>query len=94
MQAKTCVRASCSSMKVNLTLWGIPARVIRGDTIRRTVSGDWRNIHWFRVGEEERQMIRQLQEVVAAEPEPEPSIDLGNFRAKREVGGQFEMDLF
>lgn len=79
---------------LNLTLWGIPARVIRGDTIRRTASGDWRNIHWFRVGEEERQMIQRLQEAVATESEPELSIDLGSFRAKREVGGQFEMDLF
>lgn len=79
---------------LNLTLWGIPARVIRGDTIRRTVSGEWRNIHWFRVGEERRQLIQKLQEVVAAESEPKPSIDLSTFRATREVGGQFEMDLF
>jgi len=32
--------------------------------------------------------------MVSPEAEFKPSIDLGSFRAKREVGGQFEMDLF
>ena len=54
-------KAACDMAYVNLTLWGIPSRIIQGDTLRATVDREWRNIHWFRVGEPDRERIQQLQ---------------------------------
>lgn len=38
---------SCYGAYLNTTLWGIPATVICGDTLRLTQNWAWRNIHWF-----------------------------------------------
>ena len=54
-------KAACDMAYVNLTLWGIPSRIIQGDTLRATVEREWLNIHWFRVGEPDRERIQQLQ---------------------------------
>lgn len=50
----TCVdisRVACDMAYVNTTLWGIPAKIVLGNTLRGTVEHEWRNLHWFRVGQ-------------------------------------------
>lgn len=64
-------KPACDMAYVNLTLWGIPARIIWGDTLRGTVQKSWRNIHWHRVGEGQREGITQFMELLrAAQPDP------------------------
>ncbi len=75
---------------INLTLWGIPAHIILGDTIRMTVTREWRNLHWFRVGEDQRQAILKIQNLLNAPPPPEPVIEVSEIRqAPSEERGQF-----
>jgi hypothetical protein len=78
---------------INLTLWGIPAKVILGDTLRNTRTAEWRNLHWHRVGEEQRLMIGQFQELMTSEPEPIPATSFAEKVKTSEVNGQFQFDL-
>lgn len=39
-------QTSCYASYINLTLWGVPATVICGDTLRMTVNWAWQNVHW------------------------------------------------
>jgi len=48
---------------INTTLWGIPAQVIWGNTLSLETHSGWKNIHWARVGEDER---RQTESMVGA----------------------------
>lgn len=56
---------------VNTTLWGIPAKIVLGDTLRMTVDKVWRNLHWARVGESEKErmlgMFNAIREVTTPE---------------------------
>ena len=45
---------------INTTLWGIPAEIVWGDTLRTSVHGRWKNIHWARVGEDTRRLLHEL----------------------------------
>lgn len=79
---------------INTTLWGIPAQVILGDTIRMTETNRWKNPHWHRVGEDQRQTMRKILDLMNSSPEPEEkSISTPSTEAFREVNGQFELDL-
>ena len=59
------IRATCIDLNpiaadmcyINTTLWGIPSRVFCGNTLSRTGGTElgWKNIHWARVGEDQRQ---------------------------------------
>jgi hypothetical protein len=73
---------------------GFPAQVILGDTIRMTEINRWKNPHWHRVGEDRRQMMRQVLDLITSTPEVEKrftdELPLGGLR---EVNGQFELDL-
>ena len=68
------IRATCQDINplavdmcyINTSLWGIPAHIIRGDTIRMTTSGAWRNVHWMRVGEDGRQMCTEMERIIAS----------------------------
>jgi len=42
---------------LNTTLWGIPAEIVWGDTLRNIVHGSWKNIHWARVREDMRRLL-------------------------------------
>ena len=77
---------------INTSLWGIPAQVILGDTIRMTETGRWKNVHWHRVGEDQRLALRNLTAMMrnSFEEKPAASAPSGPFR---EVAGQFELDL-
>lgn len=69
---------ACDMCYVNTTLWGIPTRVVQGNTLSGEVSKVWRNIHWMRVAEDQRLAWRQafqlltrpvgMQETEAPEP--------------------------
>lgn len=79
---------------INLTLWGIPAHIILGDTIRMTVTREWKNLHWFRVGEEQRQAIVKIEELLNTPPLPERVIELSEMREQpSEERGQFMFDF-
>ncbi len=81
---------------INLTLWGIPARFILGDTIRMTVTAEWKNLHWFRVGEDQRIRVNRMIEFLKAEPEsspPAPPTSFVEMVKSREGNGQFQLDL-
>lgn len=39
-------QTSCYASYINLTLWGVPATVVCGDTLRMTVNWAWQNVHW------------------------------------------------
>ncbi|MGC6583210.1 MAG: N-6 DNA methylase [Akkermansiaceae bacterium] len=62
---------------VNMTQWGIPAKVILGDTLRGTVDQVWRNWHWARVGETQKErwqmMFRVLDDLMQPESEHQES---------------------
>lgn len=73
---------------INMTLWGIPSAIICGDTLRGTIDKSWKNIHWHRVGEDERQAIEQMldfirspqtqkEEKIADVTMPSPSFQTG-----------------
>ena len=51
---------------INTSLWGIPARMVWGDTLRNTTTQSWKNIHWHRVGEDERIKTKALFEMFRA----------------------------
>ena len=72
-------RVGCDMAYVNFALWGIPAHIIWGDTLRQTVNAEWKNIHWARVGEDSRIAIKKAFELVREGPpvektENEPEI--------------------
>ena len=50
---------------INTTLWGIPAHVVQGDSLRMTVDRTWKNVHWMRVGEDTRQAIQKIDHILA-----------------------------
>lgn len=79
---------------INTTLWGIPAQVILGDTIRMTETARWKNPHWRRVGEDQRQAMRQILDLLSSPPEQKAGFATDHRpEFLREVNGQFELDL-
>lgn len=84
---------ACHMTTVNTTLWGIPCKVIWGDTLRWQIHHEWPNIHWFRVGQHEIERLRylwhQIEEVLRA-PEP-PKAD---FTLPPDPMATQQMDLF
>ena len=99
-------KLACDMAYINLTLWGVPARVIWGDTLRGTVQKTWQNIHWYRVGENYRERVARFMSVLEAQPAPEASPDVSaaqlepppqaatapaaNASIRRDSGGQQE----
>lgn len=70
---------ACDMSYINTTLWGIPARVINGNFITGKINIGWKNIHWMRVGEDQRlnaermlHIIRELEQEPEKEIKPEP----------------------
>jgi len=81
---------------INLTLWGIPARIILGDTIRMTCSAEWRNLHWHRVGEDQRMKVAQLLALLnpsTEKEEPRPPRSFVDQLKPSEVNSQLQFDL-
>ena len=61
-------KTACDMAYINTTLWGIPARIIWGDTLRGTTRNQWENIHWHRVAEPLRERVNSMLEVLQTEP--------------------------
>ena len=79
---------------VNLTLWGIPARVLLGNSITMTAATEWKNVHWHRVGEDQRHLFHQAMEIIAAPDKQQPAVDLNEVRkAAESEAGQFLFDF-
>lgn len=53
---------------INTTLWGIPALIIQGNVLANETINTWKNIHWARVGEDQRQAVMQMMSMVAEPP--------------------------
>lgn len=49
---------ACDMCFINTTLWGIPAKIIWGNTLTLEQRKVWTNIHWLRVGENVRELFR------------------------------------
>ena len=93
---------ACDMAYINLTAWWVPAKVIHGNTLSMETWNEWRNIHWFRVGEDTREKLAQLTALMSkpfpeAEKKPAESlqgfVDSSDIRQKESEGGQFEFDL-
>ncbi|MEO5913335.1 MAG: N-6 DNA methylase [Luteolibacter sp.] len=78
---------------INLTLWGIPARVILGDTISKSATREWMNVHWFRVGENSRRLAQRFMEVAEEIEAPTSTVDLGQIRESLELKSQLTFDF-
>jgi len=50
---------------LNTTLWGIPAEIVWGDTLRNISYRTWKNIHWVRVGEDQRRLYVNITRLFA-----------------------------
>jgi len=59
-------KPACDMAYINTTLWGIPARIIWGDTLRMTFNCQWENIHWHRVGEPLREQVNAVMDIFKA----------------------------
>ncbi|MEO0510821.1 MAG: N-6 DNA methylase [Verrucomicrobiota bacterium] len=62
---------------INTTLWGIPAHIIQGNALSNEIVHSWKNIHWLRVCEDERQSFLQMMRLITNPPKkpseaPEP----------------------
>ncbi len=67
---------ACDMSYINTTLWGIPAEIILGNALMNEHANRWTNLHWARVGEEQRKhTIRLLAKFreLADPPKPAPS---------------------
>ena len=51
---------ACDMTYLNTTLWGIPTRVVLGNTLTNEVRRIWANVHWYRVGEHFHEWFRDL----------------------------------
>ena len=83
---------------VNTTLWGIPATMLWGDAIRMSVNKGWKNIHWMRVGEDQRQAALEMGEIISRPMggnDPEiPEITMPSARTLLDAAnGQLEFDF-
>ncbi len=78
---------------INMTLWGIPATMICGDTLRGTINNSWKNIHWHRVGEDQRQAVENMLDFIKnpqAEEKEKPA-DITMPSAFFQTGEQMEL---
>lgn len=99
----TCIdinRLSCDMCFVNLTLWGIPAEVIHGNTLSLETWGGWRNFLWWQAhGRTPRLgIVSALDAVVQTLSEPAPTVEATiekaeNFTFDKVGQGGFDFDF-
>ena len=87
-------KTACDMAYINTTLWGIPARVIWGNTLSNTVRKRWENIHWHRVGEPMRERVKAMMQLFPSEPVVVPAVqpdnDAPDLQMKTNAAGQQE----
>ena len=86
---------ACDMAYINTSLWGIPAEIILGNTLSMKFTARWTNIHWHRVGEEQRRKgLRMLDAIRELEKpaDPKPAAVVANGSAS--TGPQDQLELF
>jgi len=79
---------------INTTLWGIPSKVILGNSLSREVPQKvWKNIHWTRVGEDQRQQFIAMRDMVAGKAST-PNKESKEFQNSLNEAAQFEQKEF
>lgn len=51
---------ACDMAYINTTLWGIPAKILQGNALTMKFEKGWKNIHWARVGEDDRLAVKRM----------------------------------
>lgn len=59
---------ACDMTFINTTIWSIPCEIYQGNALGMKFSNRWTNLHWHRVGEEQRRALLRL----ISPPAPEP----------------------
>ncbi len=92
---------ACDMAYINMTLWGVPAEVILGNSLAMETRSRWANIHWHRVGEEERRrgqrMLDQLRQLTSPPEAGEQQTSSGDKRESVEgapPSTQIQIGLF
>ena len=90
---------ACDMTYINTSLWGIPAKILRGNTLSMEFDRGWKNIHWARVGEDQRlemkAQVEQMQmfvERLGERKNPSTSSSKAEITLQKD-GEQFLMDL-
>ena len=80
---------------VNTSLWGIPATMILGNTLKAEVNKVWKNIHWHRVGEDQHQTLADFSKLITEPAQKETGQEPQKHPANPKLGkgNQFEFDL-
>ena len=78
---------ACDMAYINTTLWGIPAHIIHGNTLTMEIVNHWKNIHWHRVREDQRQAILQMQRLISGDPDGDSKL-IENVQVHRSDSGE------
>ena len=79
---------------INTTLWGIPAKVILGNYLSSEApQKTWKNIHWHRVGEDQRQQLLEVRDIFMGW-KPMPNENASNFTPRSTKPEKFEQPEF
>lgn len=74
---------------INTTLWGIPTRMILGNTLTMEITKQWTNVHWRLVGED----LRLRFEELLAPPEPEVKLPVEREPLIHEARAQLDFEF-
>ena len=83
---------------INTSLWGIPSQIRLGNALSREAPQRvWKNIHWHRVGEDQRQhslmMIQTLRNLENSQTEPPPERNPISVPSREVQQAEFDLDL-
>jgi len=79
---------------INTSLWGIPAKVLLGNALSREApQKTWKNIHWHRVGEDQRQQLLHVRDMFMGWA-PMPNEDPAEFTPHSPTSQEFEQSEF
>lgn len=95
------LRATCQDINpvaadmcyINTTLWGIPAHIIQGNALSNEIVHSWKNIHWARVGEDQRQAFKQMMNAIASPVHKAPSAPEPKMEPIKGNQAEFDFDL-
>ena len=79
---------------LNTTMWGIPATMILGNTLAAEVTKVWSNIHWHRAGEDQRQALLKMVQLIDSPPTEKEQALPEPLRTEPVPTTQTEFDLF
>lgn len=87
---------ACDMAYINTTLWGIPAEIILGNTLKVECLARWTNVHWHLVGEEQRRRSLKMLDMIRDLPKPSASPPNANAppTPPPPSGSDIQLDLF